>query len=393
MAAIKLKDGVYSVGVMNPALRKFDIIMTAEYGTTYNAYLVQGEKTALIETVHARFFEEYLENIRQIADPAGIDYLIVNHTEPDHTGSVARLLEMNPEIRIFCTMAASKYLAQITNRQLNVTVVKAGDTLDLGGRTLRFVPAPFLHWPDSMFTLDERSKTVFTCDFLGAHYCEPRLLDIHCQYPEKYEGAFAYYYEGIFGPFKPFVLDGIQKLEALDFDMVCPSHGLILTRDIEKRIAQYREWSTPKDEKKPVVIAYASAYGYTEKMARAAASRLEREGVPVTLVNIVEMPLSEAAEAVASCGALLVGTNTINRDATKPVWDLLSSIDAINTKKPAGAFGSYGWSGEAVPMVKSRLEQLKFQFVGDGVRAVFLPTEEDLRRVEEYALEVASGMK
>ena len=142
-----------------------------------------------------------------------------------------------------------------------------------------------------------------------------------------------------------------------------------------------------------MVIAYASAYGYTEKMARAAASRLEREGVPVTLVNIVEMPLSEAAEAVASCGALLVGTNTINRDATKPVWDLLSSIDAINTKKPAGAFGSYGWSGEAVPMVKSRLEQLKFQFVGDGVRAVFLPTEEDLRRVEEYALEVASGMK
>lgn len=393
MAAIKLKEGVYSVGVMNPALRTFDIIMTAEYGTTYNAYLVQGEKTALIETVHARFFEEYLENIRQVTDPSNIDYLVVNHTEPDHTGSVAKLLELNPDIKIFCTMAASKYLAQITNRQLNVTVVKAGDTLDLGGRTLRFVPAPFLHWPDSMFTFDERSKTVFTCDFLGAHYCEPRLLDVHCQYPEKYEGAFAYYYEGIFGPFKPFVLDGIKKLEELDFDMVCPSHGLILTRDIEKRIAQYREWSTPKEGGKPVAIVYASAYGYTERMARAAASRLEREGYPVTLVNLVETPLSEAAAAVASCGALLVGTNTINRDATKPVWDLLSSIDAINTKKPAGAFGSYGWSGEAVPMVKARLEQLKFQFVGEGVKAVFLPTEEDLQRMEEYALEAASQMK
>ena len=142
-----------------------------------------------------------------------------------------------------------------------------------------------------------------------------------------------------------------------------------------------------------MAIVYASAYGYTERMARAAASRLEREGYPVTLVNLVGTPLSEAAAAVASCGALLVGTNTINRDATKPVWDLLSSIDAINTKKPAGAFGSYGWSGEAVPMVKARLEQLKFQFVGEGVKAVFLPTEEDLRRMEDYALETASQMK
>lgn len=392
MSVVKLKKNVYAVGVMNPALRVFDIIMKAEFGTSYNAYLITGEKNVLIETVHANFFDEYLDNLQQVVPVEQIDYLVCNHTEPDHTGSVKMLLEKNPNIEIISSMAANKYLKDIANTDFKGRIVKEGDSLDLGGETLTFHPAPFLHWPDSMFTYHPASKTVFTCDFLGAHYCEPRIYDIHCQYPDKYDGAFRYYYEAIFGPFKPYVLAGLNKLEKLDFDMVCPSHGAVLTESIQTRMAQYREWSQTPEKGKAVAIVFASAYGYTRALALAARDALESDGYDVKLLDIVKTPLGELSAAVAACDALLVGSNTINRDATKPVWDVLTSIDAINTKKPAGAFGSYGWSGEAVPMVKSRLEQLKFKFIGDGFRVVFKPTEEDTASMAAYALEVARAI-
>ncbi len=392
MSVVKLKKNVYAVGVMNPALRVFDIIMKAEFGTSYNAYLITGEKNVLIETVHANFFDEYLDNLQQVVPVEQIDYLVCNHTEPDHTGSVKMLLEKNPNIEIISSMAANKYLKDIANTDFKGRIVKEGDSLDLGGETLTFHPAPFLHWPDSMFTYHPASKTVFTCDFLGAHYCEPRIYDIHCQYPDKYDGAFRYYYEAIFGPFKPYVLAGLNKLEKLDFDMVCPSHGAVLTESIQTRMAQYREWSQTPEKGKAVAIVFASAYGYTRALALAARDALESDGYDVKLLDIVKTPLGELSAAVAACDALLVGSNTINRDATKPVWDVLTSIDAINTKKPAGAFGSYGWSGEAVPMVKSRLEQLKFKFIGDGFRVVFKPTEEDAASMAAYALEVARAI-
>lgn len=392
MSVVKLKKNVYAVGVMNPALRVFDIIMKAEFGTSYNAYLITGEKNVLIETVHANFFDEYLDNLQQVVPVEQIDYLVCNHTEPDHTGSVKMLLEKNPNIEIISSMAANKYLKGIANTDFKGRIVKEGDSLDLGGETLTFHPAPFLHWPDSMFTYHPASKTVFTCDFLGAHYCEPRIYDIHCQYPDKYDGAFRYYYEAIFGPFKPYVLAGLNKLEKLDFDMVCPSHGAVLTESIQTRMAQYREWSQTPEKGKAVAIVFASAYGYTRALALAARDALESDGYDVKLLDIVKTPLGELSAAVAACDALLVGSNTINRDATKPVWDVLTSIDAINTKKPAGAFGSYGWSGEAVPMVKSRLEQLKFKFIGDGFRVVFKPTEEDAASMAAYALEVARAI-
>ena len=392
MSVVKLKKNVYAVGVMNPALRVFDIIMKAEFGTSYNAYLITGEKNVLIETVHANFFDEYLDNLQQVVPVEQIDYLVCNHTEPDHTGSVKMLLEKNPNIEIISSMAANKYLKDIANTDFKGRIVKEGDSLDLGGEILTFHPAPFLHWPDSMFTYHPASKTVFTCDFLGAHYCEPRIYDIHCQYPDKYDGAFRYYYEAIFGPFKPYVLAGLNKLEKLDFDMVCPSHGAVLTESIQTRMAQYREWSQTPEKGKAVAIVFASAYGYTRALALAARDALESDGYDVKLLDIVKTPLGELSAAVAACDALLVGSNTINRDATKPVWDVLTSIDAINTKKPAGAFGSYGWSGEAVPMVKSRLEQLKFKFIGDGFRVVFKPTEEDAASMAAYALEVARAI-
>ncbi len=392
----ELKPGVYSVGVINPTLRIFDIIMRAEYGTTYNSYLVKGDKTALIETVHETYFDEYLDNLSEVLGDTHIDYLIMNHTEPDHSGSIKRLLELYPDIEIICTAPAAKYLAGMINGEFKCRTVKAGDTLSLGGDIgeISFIPAPFLHWPDSMFSYLGSRKTVFTCDFLGAHFCINGTFDTEIKKPELYQGEFQYYYTGIFSPFKPYVLAGLQKLEALDFDMAAPSHGPVLTSTIKSAMDSYREWSCAPEKaaKKFIPVVHASAYGYTSELAKAAYDALIAAGYDSKLIDAVTVPAAEVAEVLMASDAFLFGSNTINRDATKPVWDVLSSIDAINTGKPAGVFGAYGWSGEAVPMIKSRLEQLRFKVIGDGIKVVFRPTDADKAAVAAYALEVASAV-
>ncbi len=396
MSAIKLKQNVYSVGVLNPSLRVFDIVMEARYGTSYNAFLITGKKNVLIETVHAPYFDEYLDNIASVLDVSKIDYLIMNHTEPDHSGSVAKLLALNPNITVYCTMAAKIYLSAITNENFKCVTVKQGDKLDIGGEELEFIVAPLLHWPDSMFTYMMSTKMLFTCDFLGTHFCEPTMLDKNIHYPDKYMGEFQYYYGGIFGPFKPYVLAGLDKIKSLPVEMVCPSHGPCLTESIQKCETLYREWSTPaKHEKTIVGILYASAYGCTTKLAEAACDELRKnDKLDVRLVDIVFAPFAEVSVLVNDADALMIGSCTINRDAPKIVWDMLASIDAINTKqKPCGAFGAYGWSGEAVPMIKSRLEHLKFKFVGDGLKITFMPTEADLAAIRAYANEVISNIK
>lgn len=399
MGAVKLKSNVYSVGVLNPGLRVFDIIMESGYGTSYNAFLITGEKNILIDTVHESFFEEYLSNIQEVVDVSKIDCLIMNHTEPDHSGSVAKLLAVNPNISVYCTTAAQKYLSAITNEAFECVTVRQGDKLRFGnGETeeLEFIVAPLLHWPDSMFTWMPSTKTLFTCDFLGTHYCEPTLMDTSVHYPGPYSKEFRHYYDCIFAPFKPFVLAGLDKIKDIPAELICTSHGPCLTDSIEQCKALYHEWSLPAaHEKKIAAILYSSAYGCTTKLAKAAYEELKKnEQLDVRLADVVFTPFAEVAALANEADALLIGSCTINRDAPKIIWDILASIDAINTRqKPAGAFGSYGWSGEAVPMMKSRLEHLKYHFIGEGFKVNFMPTEEDLEAMKTYAEEIVSHIK
>ena len=237
MSAIKLRENIWSVGIQNPALRVFDVVMESKYGTSYNAYLVTGgEKTALIEAVHKDYFDELVRNVEEVLPIERVDYLIMNHTEPDHSGGVKALLERCPNLTVLCSASAKKFLGAISNENFPCRVVKNGDTLDLGGKTLTFISAPLLHWPDSMFTWDEADKTLFTCDFLGAHFCEPSMMDtgIHAVYRQAYEGEVRYYFDCIFGPFKPAVLDGLDKHQPGDrrgllrsrrhLPSLCPGH-------------------------------------------------------------------------------------------------------------------------------------------------------------------------
>ncbi|SDN21007.1 FprA family A-type flavoprotein [Acetanaerobacterium elongatum] len=400
MSSLKITDGIYSVGVLNPSMRVFDIVMATEYGTSYNSYIVKGaEKTALIETCHLTFFDAYLENIKEVCSLDEIDYIVLNHNEPDHSGSLRKLTDLMPKAQVVASQAGAIYLKNITNKpQLQYKIVKDGETIDLGGKTLQFINAPFLHWPDSMFTWVKESKTLFSCDFLGTHYCEPLMLDSKITYQSLYEEAFKNYYDAIFSPFKPYVLKGIEKMEHLGAEFVCTSHGPVLTAQgsLAANIEKYRLWSTPTlHEYKRIPIFYCTAYGNTEQLAKAM-----REGIlevipdaVVNMYNIIENDMHMLQAQLNDADAFLIGSPTINRDAVPPIWALLSHYDAIsNTKKPCTAFGSFGWSGEAVPMIKTRLEGLKLSFFGEGYRINFVPSEAELTAAKAYAIEFAKTL-
>lgn len=384
---LKIKDDVYYVGAINPNLRVFDIIMATEYGTTYNSYLVVGEKIALVETVHNKFKNVLFDNIKEICPLEKIDYVILNHTEPDHSGSVADLVKINPDITIIATMAGIKNLKSITNMDFNAQVAKTGDKLSLGkGLELEFIGAPNLHWPDSMFSYLPSRKIVFTCDVLGAHYCEPLIMDNNITYPAAYEEAFLGYYTAIFGPFKKFVMDGLDKLDKLDFDTACTSHGPVLQKELQKAISLYREWSMPVEIEKNIAIFYVSAYGYTRELAFTFRDEIEAAGIKVNAYNIIKTDSQVLLDAIGASSAIMFGSPTINRDALKPVWDLISSIDAItNRGKLCFIFGSYGWSGEACKALEERVKTLGLKIFDDSLRVVFKPNDEEIAKAKEIA--------
>lgn len=391
---LKLKDDIFYVGAINPNLRVFDIIMKTEYGTTYNAYLVKGEKTALIETVHAKYFGHMIEKIEEIVPLNSIDYIIFNHTEPDHSGSTPAIIEANPNVEIIGTASAIRNVKNVCNINFKSRMVKTGDTLDIGkGLVFEFITAPNLHWPDSMFTYLPSRKTVFTCDFLGTHYCEPLITDDEITYPEYYETSFEYYFNAIFSPFKKFVLAGIEKLESLDFDMVCCSHGPVLKNRYKKAMELYKQWSLPKAKEKNVAVFYVSAYGYTRSAAEAFAENFRSMGIEAEAYDIINNDSKIIAEKFENATGILLGSPTINRDALKPVWDLLSSIDCItNRGKLFGVFGSYGWSGEACKMLEDRCVGMGLKKGFESYKFLMKPGEDDFKAIEEIAKEFVQNL-
>lgn len=401
MAALKIKNGIYSVGVLNPNMRIFDAIMRTEYGTSYNAYLITGEKNVLIDTVHPKYFDEYLENICSVIDPVQIDYVIMNHNEPDHSGSLAKLFEAAPQIQVFTSPAGKINLANITNKPaLKVHAVKDGEVLNIGGgKQLKFIHAPFLHWPDSIFTWLESDKIAFTCDFLGCHYCEPRMLDSFVSYQNLFESAFRVYFDAIFGPFKPYVQKGLSKLNELPAEFVCTSHGPILTKGVFLETAKkhYYEWSIPESRTaKQIPIFYCSAYDNTGLLAAKISEGIHSvlKDACVEIYDINEHDIDILKKKMNASDAFLLGSPTINKDAVPSVWTMAGSIDAVNSKgKPVSAFGSFGWSGEAVPGLISRFKALKMNVFEEGFTCRFVPSEAELAAAYEFGARFAGTIK
>ena len=389
---MKIADNVYYVGVSNPTLRVFDIIMCTEYGTTYNSYLVKGaDKTALIDGAHKGFEANFQENVEAITDFANIDYMVVNHTEPDHSGAIRLVIEKNPDIVVYGTAACLKNLDNIVRLPFNRVAVKDGDTLELGGKTLTFCVSPNIHWPDTMMTYLAEDKLLFSCDFLGAHFAEPTMY-VHKAYKkELYEKEFKVYYDAIMGPFAKFVIRALDRIKDLDIALVCPSHGpMIMGGDIQVAMDTYRKWATPEEKTdKTVAIYYVSAYGYTRQMCQYLAEKLEAKGLVVSAFDVIKTDAADiAAHLEDDC--LVFGSPTLNRAALKPVLDVISSIDAVGAAgRPYATLGCFGWSGEACAQLNDRCNSIKMKQVGESVRSQFTPTDEVWAALDTLADQIA----
>ncbi len=390
MSATKLAENVYHVGVKDPDLRVFDIIMKTEHGTTYNAYLVKGtEKTALIDSVKKPFTDDFFANIEQITPVEKIDYLIVNHNEPDHSGAISTLLDKNPNLKIYCSSAAVPYLKNIINREADITGLKDKQTLELGGKTLTFRLMPYMHWPDTMMEFLEEDGILFSNDGFAAHISSDSIFADEVTVDVDFEVR--YYFDSIMRPFTGYIRRNMPKLDDHDIKMVAPSHGPIFRKDPLKHINSYKEWSVDKSEQGNVVsIFYASAYGNTKSLAEAIAVSLTKAGFTANLTDVTESEPDQLREQIESSKAILIGTPTFNGDAVKPIWDTVNLFSTVySIGKKAAVFGSYGWGGEASKLVAERLSGLKLKVFEENYRARLIPSEEEMAGVVEYSQKLA----
>jgi flavorubredoxin/NADPH-dependent 2,4-dienoyl-CoA reductase/sulfur reductase-like enzyme/rubredoxin len=393
MQAVQITPDVYWAGVQDPHLKVFDIIMTTEQGTTYNAYLVKGsQKTALIETVKEKFFDEYINNLAGIIDLSQIDYLVMNHTEPDHAGAVEKLLKKIPGLTVLGSSTALRFLKEIANSKMKSREVQHLEELDLGGKTLQFISAPFLHWPDSMYTYLKEDKILFSCDSFGSHYADPGVFNDKID--RDIIPAYKYYFDMIIGPFKPYVLEALDKIKDLPLEVIAPGHGPIIRTDIPYYIDLYRSWAQPpapaEDPRPKIVLCCVTAYGYTRLIADSIVEGLQMAAdFNIKQFDLTEVSRDEVLAEIDGADGLLIGSPTLVGDTLPPVWDLITHLSPVTHHHlVGGAFGSFGWSGEAVVNIEARLRSLRMDVL-PGLRINFKPSERNLEDAFQFGMDFA----
>lgn len=388
MSVLPLSENVNWIGVLDPNLVTFDIVMETRFGTTYNSYFINAQKKAVIETVKFSFRNEFLDKLKSLTNPAEIEYIILNHTEPDHSGSLEALLDLAPNATVVGSGQAINNLNEMLGRNFKSLKVKDGMELSLGNMTLRFIGAPNLHWPDSIYTYLVEEKILFTCDSFGAHFCNSAMYD---DLVGNYEDAFKYYFDVILKPFSKFMLKAIEKIKPLEIKMIGTGHGPILRSgwkqaiEITEKLAREYMSSIGPDSTR-VLIAYVSAYGYTREMAQNLANGLRKTcKAEIEIVDLECTRLEDLEEMIVRSRAIIIGSPTINQNTLLPVFSLFSLINPIRDKGKIGAsFGSFGWSGEATKIIDSSLKSLKLDVPFEGLNEKFYPHSEKAVQLEEF---------
>ena len=387
---IEIAPGIYWVGAVDWNRRLFDALVPLPYGTTYNAYLVVGEKTALVDTVAVGFGDLLLEKVAQKVAPEKIEYLVMNHAEPDHAGSIPRLLAVAANAKLVVNKKGAE-MAQVHYKvpPERILEIKDGDTLDLGGKTLKFQDAPWLHWPETMFTFAVEDGVLFSCDFLGAHLATDRMFDDDTDAPLLFEAK--RYYAEIMMPFRRMAERALDKIAALQPKVVAPSHGPMY-RNPERIIAAYERWVRGPLEPK-VVVVYASMHGHTEKLAGALCSALSKEGIEVVPFDLAVTDVSHVASDLVDASGIAVGSPTVLGGAHPLVVYALTLIKAIKPRaKLAVVFGACGWGGGGVASIKAMLEPSGIQVL-DSCEIKGPAEEAELARAAELGKLLAEQVR
>ncbi|MBU2498606.1 MAG: flavodoxin domain-containing protein [Proteobacteria bacterium] len=392
MKPVEIAKDIFWVGAIDWNIRDFHGYSTYQ-GTTYNAYLIMDEKVTLIDTVKRDFADELIENITQIVDPKKVDYVISNHTEMDHSGGLPRIMHrVGEEKPLYCSKVGHKNLSRHYPQKWNYQPVEDGGELSIGKRTLAFLETKMLHWPDSMFTYAKEDKILFSSDAFGQHYAGLERFDD--QIGEAIMPHAKKYFANILLLYSPLILKLVEKVTGmgLALDMICPDHGIIWRKDPLKIINAYVEWSEQKPKRKALVV-YDTMWHSTEKMAEAIVEALGQEGVDASPMHLRSWHRSDIITEVVDAGAIIVGSPTLNNGLFPTVSDFLTYLKGLKPiNKVGAAFGSYGWSGEAVKLINEEFEKMKFKVIDPGLKALYVPDEKGIEACHELGRKIAKAL-
>ncbi|TBR60804.1 MBL fold metallo-hydrolase [Mastigocladus laminosus UU774] len=360
---------------------RFDIEFGLQNGTTYNSFIVRGEQIALVDTSHEKFRQLYLDTLKNQIDPADIDYLIISHTEPDHSGLVKDVLQLAPDITVVGSKVAIQFLEDLVHQPFKRRIVKNGDRLDLGnGHELEFVIAPNLHWPDTIFTYDHKTEILFTCDAFGLHYCSDATFDEDL---EAISPDFEFYYECLMAPNARSVLSALKRMGELEkIGMIATGHGPLLSHNVEELTGRYRTWSQSQTKAETMVgVFYVPGYGWGDRLAQAVANGITKTGVAVELVDLKTTDLQELREIVGRCAGIVVGTPPVSNPATQTA--LSTVLGSTKEKQAVGIFESNGGDDEPIYPLMNKFRDLGLTPAFPAIQIRETPTENTYKLLEE----------
>jgi len=386
---IKIKDDIYWVGAVDWSIRNFHGYITHR-GTSYNSYLVVDEKVAVIDFVKAPFAEEQVQRISEVIDPKKVDFIIANHAEPDHSGSIRRLMEACPNAEVVATERCINTLKKYYGDDLKITPIEKKPTLKLGKRSLTFVPVPMAHWPDSMVSYMPEEKLLFSNDAFGQHLASSGRFDDEVDETELMQEA-STYYANILMPLWRSVSRALKALEGVPVEMIAPCHGIIWRRNPGVILKAYQSWVVGETKRKAVIV-YDTMWGSTQILARAIADGIASKGVDVKVHCLGATPNSDVIADILDTKAVLVGSPTLNNHVFPTVASFLAYMRGLKPMNKIGAaFGSYGWAGGAKKAVEAEMQAAGIQLVESDIDFVFKPNGDEARRA--YAFGVGIGEK
>ena len=384
----RVTDKVTWVGKIDWELKKFhgDELSTME-GSSYNSYLIRDKKTVLIDTVWGPYDTEFVNRLKEEIDLKEIDYIVMNHNESDHSGTLPALMREIPNTPIYCTKKGESILRGLYHQDWNYVNVKTGDELEIGDSKLVFVEASMLHWPDTMMTYMTGDNILFSNDVFGQHYASEMLYDDMDDISKLLHDA-EKYYTNIITPFSTFVTKKLAEVQGMNLkiDLVAPSHGIIWRENIGLIMDLYAKWANNYQEDQ-ITLIYDTMWQSTRKMAEAIAEGIQQASPNTTIkiLNAVKNDKNDILVEVFKSKAILVGSPTINNGFSYAIAGILEMIKGLKFKnKKAASFGSYGWSGEAAKLIREFLEESKFAIVNDGIRVNWAPDQETIEQLREY---------
>jgi flavorubredoxin len=388
---VEIKPKIYWVGAIDWNIRNFHGYDTRR-GTSYNAYLIIDDKITLIDTVKHYLFDEMFSRIKEIVNPNKIDYIISNHVEMDHSGSLPKIKKESPNAKIITSTRGQKGLLRHYKKDLDFQVVKSGDTLNIGKRTLHFVHTPMVHWPDSMVTYVSSDKLLLPNDAFGQHIASNHRFDDNFEWGILREEA-AKYYANIVMPYGDQVKKALETVTELDIDMIAPSHGVIWRSKIPEILKEYKKWANYESENKALII-YDTMWGSTEKIAYSLMEGLSESGINVSLRNLKNTHISDIITDIQDSKLILLGSPTLNNGMMPSMAGFLTYLKGLKPRNRIGfVFGSYGWGGQAVGEIENVLKDLSWDMPYNSINLNYIPDDTELKDVKELGKKIGKNFK